>query len=434
MASSSDRFALPIIFAAFTAISLSAPSQADQLLWRERVDGATRNLWVNPDGAVGDNAPKVVPNDGLSVYGPRRWIFQQVTLTPYVTGQRVKWGEGSSAIRMLNGFAALGPVTIETGTKTFTVARGLNFVAGFPVKAVAARDLSKSMSGTIASYSGTKLVLSVTTVTGSGIVDDWTIGASGTTKQGQTKLVTSSASPAGSTTLTFPNTAGVQIGANVEFAFDAHFRSINGIQRGTYVVSKTDTTVTLSQALVSPLGAPAGVSVIQEQLVTFYGNQGNFLYQDIQAADAVGFRYGTPDARDATLSFDVVSSGLPNCTASIMMLGYKSLSKISRSYVQSFPVTSAKARITLRLKGDKVGAPGTWKAGYGANDWGGLWAAIGFAWESQGTPTAQNIPDGQWSDVTAVGGSDQQTCDLTGTVGASVDVSNVRLTLEAPTP
>ncbi|MCJ2042496.1 hypothetical protein MKK55_26620 [Methylobacterium sp. J-059] len=351
-----------------------------------------------------------------------------------MTGQRVKWADGSTAIRMLNGFAASGPVTIETGSKTFTVARGLNFAPGFPVKAVAAHDLSKSMSGTIASYRGTKLVLDVAAVAGSGIVDDWTIGASGTTKQGQTKLVTSAASPAGSTTLTFANTAGVQTGANVEFAFDSKFRSNNGIRRGTYVVSKTDTTVALSQALVSPAGAPAGVSVILGQLITFYGNQGNFLYQDIQAADAVGFRYGTPDALDASLSFDVVSSELRHCTASIMMLGYKSLSKLGRSYVQSFPVTSTKTRITLRIKGDKVGAPGTWKAGYGANDWGGLWGAIGFTWESQGTPTAQNIPDGQWSDVTAVGGSDQQTCDLTGTVGASVDVSNVNLTLDQSTP
>ncbi|WP_156375770.1 hypothetical protein [Methylobacterium sp. Leaf125] len=434
MTSTSVRLALPTIIAAFTGILLGTPSQADQLPWQGRIDSASRNLWVNPDGAVGDQVPKVVHNDGLSVYGPRRWIFQQVTLTPYVTGQRVTWADGSTAIRMLNGFAASGPVTIGTGFKTFTVARGLNFAAGFPVNAVAAHDHSKSMRGTIASYRGTKLVLDVAVVAGSGIVDHWTIGASGTTKQGQTKLVTSAASPAGSTMLTFANTAGVQRGANVEFAFDAQFRSNNGIRRGTYVVSKTDTTVTLSQALVSPAGAPAGVSVIEGQQVTFYGNQGNFLYQDIQAADAVGFRYGTPEARDATLSFDVVSSGLPNCTASIMMLGYKSLSKLGRSYVQSFPVTSTKTRVTLRIKGDKVGAPGTWKAGLGANDWGGLWGAIGFAWESQGTPTARNIPDGQWSDVTAVGGSDQQTCDLTGTVGAMVDVSNVKLTLDEPRP
>ena len=118
----------------------------------------------------------------------------------------------------------------------------------------------------------------------------------------------------------------------------------------------------------------------------------------------------------------------------MILLGYQSLSKIGRSYVQSFLVTPTRTRITLRIKGDKIGAPGTWKAGYGANDWGGLWGAIGFAWESQDTPTARNIPDGQWSDVTAVGGSDRQTCDLTGTVGAMVDVSNVKLTLDETTP
>ncbi|MCK2055483.1 hypothetical protein [Methylobacterium sp. 37f] len=423
-----------LVAAALAALLLPPPVQADLLLRRSKIDGATPNLWYNPDGALGDGAPKIVYNDGLSVYGPRRWIFQQVTLTPYVTGKRVKAADVGSAVRMLNGYAASGSNSIGTGIKTFTVTSGLNFAAGFAVKAVVAGDLSKSMSGTIVSYSGTAVVLNVTAVTGSGTFADWTIGAPGTTKQGQTKLITTAASPAGSTTLTFANTAGVQIGANVEFAFDAKFRSINGIRRGTYVVSKTDTTVTLSQPLISPAGAPAGVSVIQEQLVTFYGNQGNYLYQDVQTTDAVDFRYGTPEARDAWLAFDVVSSGLPSCTASMMMLGYKSISTLGRSYVQSFPVTPTKTRITLRIKGDKIGAPGTWKAGYGANNWGGLWGTVGFVWESQGTPTAQNIPDGQWSDVSAVGGSDQQTCDLTGTVGAFVDVSNVNLTLERSSP
>ncbi|MCG5245309.1 hypothetical protein [Methylorubrum extorquens] len=399
-----------------------------------RTGGASPNLWVNPDGALGDGSPKVVYNDGLSIYGPDRWIFQQVTLTPYVTGLRSKAADGSTAIRMLNGYAASGSLAITTGTKTLTVASGLNFVAGFPVKAVVASDPAKGMSGTIVSYSGTTLVLNITSVTGNGTFTNWVVGAVGTTKQGQTKLLTTVASAAGSTILTFADTTSVQVGANVEFAFDASFNSINGIQRGTYVVSKTATTVKLSQPTVSPAGATGGAAVVSNQRVTFYGNQGNYLFQDVQVADAVGFRYGTLEARDAWLSFDVNSFGLPDCKASMMMLGYKSISELGRSYVQSFPVTSTKTRVSFRIKGDKIGAPGTWKAGYDANDWGGLWGTVGFAWESQGTPTAQNIPDGEWSNVFAVGGSENQTCDLTGTVGAWVDVSNVKLELDKPTP
>lgn len=386
---------------------------------------AQTNLWYNPDGAIGVAPAQPVYNDALSIYGPTRWVSQQATLTPYVTTERTVASDGSTAVRMLNGYEAKGSTAIGTGTKSFTVAPGLNFVAGFPVTAVPSADLSKSMTGTVASYSGTTVTLTITSSTGSGTFADWVIGRDGKTNQGQTKLTPSSSSSVGSTTLTFASTAGVQVGASVESGADS------GIAPRTYVVSTTSTTVTLSAPVISP-----GVGTLNE--ITFYGDQGVFLFQDVNAVEGVGFKYGTAEARDAYLSFDVRASGTTG-TASIMFLGYNTASTLARAFVQEFPVTATETRVTIRIPGDTVGAANTWRTGYPGNAWGGLWGALGFSWESQGTPTSANIQPGTWVDATKdnpgfnAAGSANQTFDLTHTIGAWVEVSDVKLELDKPT-
>lgn len=63
--------------------------------------------------------------------------------------------------------------TISTGNKTFTVGASLSITAGNTATATA--TTGNSMSGTVISYSGTALVLNITSTTGSGTFTNWTI-------------------------------------------------------------------------------------------------------------------------------------------------------------------------------------------------------------------------------------------------------------------
>lgn len=76
----------------------------------------------------------------------------------------------------MNKYVANGTSTtslaIGTGTKTFTTQAGLGYTAGQLV--VANNTTANWMAGTVSSYSGTTLVLSVTVVGGSGTLASWT--------------------------------------------------------------------------------------------------------------------------------------------------------------------------------------------------------------------------------------------------------------------
>ena len=68
-------------------------------------------------------------------------------------------------------------ITIGTGSKTFTVDSGLALSTSQTV--IIAYDPSNKMEGTVTSYSGSTLVVNVTTTTGSGTYADWDISLSG---------------------------------------------------------------------------------------------------------------------------------------------------------------------------------------------------------------------------------------------------------------
>ena len=73
--------------------------------------------------------------------------------------------------------------SIGTGTKTFTVQTGLGYVAG---EAITVRQKysgsSNFMTGTVSSYSGTSLVVSVASTGGSGTFSNWNFEQPGATK------------------------------------------------------------------------------------------------------------------------------------------------------------------------------------------------------------------------------------------------------------
>ena len=73
-------------------------------------------------------------------------------------------------------------LAIGTGSKTFTTQSGLTFSAGQTVRAhYTAYGTANYMQGTVTSYSGTTLVLNVTSVTGSGTYADWVLAIAPTT-------------------------------------------------------------------------------------------------------------------------------------------------------------------------------------------------------------------------------------------------------------
>ena len=66
---------------------------------------------------------------------------------------------------------------IATGSKTFTVDSGLAYSIGQSV--IVSFDSSNKMEGSVTSYSGTTLIVNVTTITGSGTYNSWSVSLSG---------------------------------------------------------------------------------------------------------------------------------------------------------------------------------------------------------------------------------------------------------------
>lgn len=372
----------------------------------------TENLFQNTDFSQGNPNNVLVPNDALNVVGLSSWLAQQTGLNPFVSVQRGLNSDGLYTLRMINGLPSTSSVTIDTGSKSFQVAAGLNFATGIDVTIAYASDpVNRKMTGIITSYSGTTLIINVTAVSGAGTYSDWYIGRNGVTNNATPVFNNTTASAsAGTNVLTFASTATIEVGANLEEAVG------NGVAKATYVVSKTSTTVTLSKNLIAP-----GVS--NGQQMTTYGDQGWYLYQNIAPENANSFKNGTSDARTSYLSFKVKSFAITG-VASVMALGYSSLSTLGRSYAAPFPVSTTESVVTVPIYGDTVSTPNTWQAGYDATDW--PYMALGFAWVSRGTNSSKNIPPYAWSSAFAVAGSQGQTLDLASVVGAWVEISEVR--------
>jgi hypothetical protein len=401
------------------------------------------NLWFNPDCSLGNGSEQLLPNTALNIYGPDRWTCQQTGLNPFETVSRVVMPEGDTAIFWMNGVNATGANTFSVGTKTLnTTLSGLNFVDGFDVEMVDRDDITKKMFCTVVSYAGTTLVLNATSVSdgATGSRSNWVVGRNGHTVRGKTTVVTTAPTAVGSDIITVADSSLIEKGATIEYPYDANFQPTAGTQLGAYVVSRpSPTTIRMSKVAVQRPGAAAGVAILAGQSITTYGNQGHYGYQDVAIADIKSFRFGTAAARPSAFDFDVVSN-VGGLKASVMFLGYKPAAPfIGRALTQSFPITTTRSRVRLNIPGDTQSPDSTW-IGDGLD---GSWGTLGFALDSAGSPTSQNIPDGVW--VTAppagqgIGGSDQQTFQLGDMVGAWVKITAVKWGLdrssdfEAPT-
>jgi hypothetical protein len=71
--------------------------------------------------------------------------------------------------------ASTTSLAVGTGSKAFTIGTGYAYGAGTPVRATSRANIANYMDGTVASYSGGVLTVTVATIGGSGTYADWDI-------------------------------------------------------------------------------------------------------------------------------------------------------------------------------------------------------------------------------------------------------------------
>jgi hypothetical protein len=104
--------------------------------------------------------------------------FFGTQLPQFVTETNAAADDINAALSNANlGFTATSSssLAIGTGSKTFTTQSGKGFAIGQRVRATNDADVAKYMVGTVTSYSGTTLIVSVDKVGGSGTLSAWTI-------------------------------------------------------------------------------------------------------------------------------------------------------------------------------------------------------------------------------------------------------------------
>lgn len=97
--------------------------------------------------------------------------FYNDTLTTYTLNSATNL---TRSYNRVYGFSTTSNVT-GTGSKTFTVSAGLSYPAGQTITAQSQGTPSATMTGTVTSYSGTSLVTSMTSFTGTGTYSDWAL-------------------------------------------------------------------------------------------------------------------------------------------------------------------------------------------------------------------------------------------------------------------
>ncbi len=98
------------------------------------------------------------------------WNFVNLTIQGIKSSS-----DGSTVLFFLNENISTSSVTIGTGAKTFTVTSGLtNLVPSASITIFESANTA-SMTGTITSYSGTTLILNISSASGSGTFSSWAV-------------------------------------------------------------------------------------------------------------------------------------------------------------------------------------------------------------------------------------------------------------------
>jgi hypothetical protein len=147
-------------------------------------------------------------------------------------------------------------VTVATGAQTFATQSGLGFAPGQIIGVTEQSNSGNTLNGVVTSYSGTTLVLSITSITGSGTHADWNItgnflvtpvsgGGSGISRSiSSVSTATNAGSTAstdyvylisGNTTVTLPTAVGnsdlytfVNVGTGIATVATTSSQTING--------------------------------------------------------------------------------------------------------------------------------------------------------------------------------------------------------------
>ncbi len=159
------------------------------------VSGVGTNFTGIPLGsAVIGNLSTANLNGGLNADITHYWRGDGVWAT--ITGSGGYGGTSTTSL------------AIATGAKTFTTQSGLAWLPGAAIRASSNASAANYMQGTIASYSGTTLIITVTAIGGSGTAADWNFnpaaGADGTTGQTGATGAAGPAGPTGATGATGP--------------------------------------------------------------------------------------------------------------------------------------------------------------------------------------------------------------------------------------
>ena len=143
-----------------------------------------------PDGATSTGKALLVSTSGLTLGATAADITAASTYatnaaTSATASASSATSAASSATTATNAAVSLTGTTsstslaIGTGSKAFTISAGLSFVVGDYVLCASDANEANHMHGQITAYSGTTLTVNVTTVGGSGTLNDWVIRRSG---------------------------------------------------------------------------------------------------------------------------------------------------------------------------------------------------------------------------------------------------------------
>lgn len=387
------------------------------------------NIWYNPCGAIDQmnvGTPLMLsnnpgsPNTG-TLFPADRWNAQQATITPHMQVQQTTNGSSGcvNSVRIQNGVSATSAaLAVGTGSKTFTVAAGLNFAATEAgVSAVDPSNLANSMTGTVTSYNSTtgELVIDMTSSTGAATLTAWVIGTGDNGSFVSNYALVSATGTSGTNTITVTSTTGLVAGQGVS---DVSSDTI--IPTNSYILAIVDaTSFTLNANLLDNLAAN----------IQIYGEQGAVLYENIADVDAGAFQYATASGRTVSLCFDIRSFGHTG-VGSVVFNAYQNASPLLGPTISgSFPVTTSWARQCLTFPPDLVGAGNAWQIPTNAGNH--LWGVVQFVASCRGGAVCPySSADGVWS-TTFKAASLNQTLDIVRSVGAWMEVTAVKFEISS---
>jgi hypothetical protein len=144
--------------------------------------GFLPGMWVQAISIADPSEPSlfgpVVSYDGNTLVVNSQYTLGSGTHSSWdirISGPRGPQGDGGIGLTA----SSVTSTAIGTGAKTFTIEPDKNFVPGMLLQVISTSSPSNSMFGSVTSYTGSTLVMDITSVLGSGTFASWAIKVSG---------------------------------------------------------------------------------------------------------------------------------------------------------------------------------------------------------------------------------------------------------------